>query len=88
MKSSPQALYSLALFSFIALAACFGLPAGAQTTATPTPQSHKPIVEQGVEGGLWHLEKNFESRLIVTNVLVDMPMTVTPFLYMADGTEY
>jgi hypothetical protein len=49
---------------------------------------HDPSTPQGMEGGLWRTDANFESILQLKNVLINHPLTATPILYMADGTEY
>lgn len=47
-----------------------------------------PTTQQGMEGGFWLVEKNFNPVLRLKNVLLNQPLTVTPTLYFADGTEY
>lgn len=50
---------------------------------------HKsPSTSQGAAGGFWRIDANFEPVLHLKNELVGTPLTVTPVLYMADGTEY
>lgn len=50
---------------------------------------HKsPATPQGAEGGFWRIDSNFEPILHLKNELLKTPLTVTPMLYMADGTEY
>jgi len=58
--------------------------------ASTTPPSHplKPAVAQGAGGGFWRVDHSFKSTIAVTNVLEIAPITVTPVLYMADGTRY
>ena len=43
---------------------------------------------QTMVGGLWRVDGNFESTIRIKNSLVVGPLTVTPVLYMADGTPY
>lgn len=50
------------------------------------PQS--PNTLQGVEGGFWRTDNNFDPILHLKNVLLKTPLPVTPILFFADGTEY
>ncbi len=47
----------------------------------------RPFVPQLLEGGVWRLDGTFESTLAITNVLSISSVTVTPSLFMQDGTE-
>ena len=38
--------------------------------------------------GLWRVDNGFISTIHVKNILITGPLTVTPVLFMADGTEY
>lgn len=58
--------------------------------------SSKPILlprlssatPQGVEGGFWRTDANYDPILRFKNVLLKQPLDVTPSLFFADGTEY
>lgn len=76
------------ILSFLAVILFLGPAAFAQTTIKKLDHFQTPAVAQGAEGGLWRTDGNFESALIIKNVLEITPITVTPVLYMADGTEY
>lgn len=58
-------------------------PSG-DTLATAIP----PIQAQDAGGAFWRIDGNFESVFHLRNVLETRPLTVTPVLWMADGTEY
>jgi hypothetical protein len=47
----------------------------------------KQVESQYLVGGAWRLDGNFEATLRITNVLEVSGITVTPVLFMADGTE-
>ena len=65
-------------------------PTTTQTPQAPTPPiaPKMPIVPQGAEGGFWRVDSGFQSTLMIKNDLQIAPLTATPVLYMADGTEY
>jgi Bacterial Ig-like domain (group 2) len=41
-----------------------------------------------MEGGFWRTDGHFDPVLRLKNVLLKQPLTVTPSLFFADGTEY
>lgn len=43
---------------------------------------------QTMVSGLWRVDGSFESTIRIKNTLVVGPLTITPVLYMADGTPY
>jgi hypothetical protein len=47
-----------------------------------------PHTPQGMEGGFWKVDNDFDPVLRLKNVLLNQPLSVTPILYFADGTEY
>ncbi|WP_353070544.1 Ig-like domain-containing protein (plasmid) [Tunturibacter empetritectus] len=59
-------------------------------TANPDeiPTLDPPMASREVGGSYWHIDGNFESVLHIKNVLETSELTVTPVLWMADGTEY
>ena len=61
------------------------MPLGAQVLQM---LKDKPLLQQGTDGGLWRTDHSFVSTLMLKNVLTIVPISVTPVLYMADGTEY
>lgn len=48
---------------------------------------HSPKTHQTATGGFWRTDRNFDAMLRIKNILIAMPLTVTPVIYMADGTE-
>jgi hypothetical protein len=48
----------------------------------------RPLLPQETDGGFWRTDHTFSSTLMLKNILYNMPITATPILYMADGTEY
>lgn len=80
-------LYAAHTFAFL----CCTLSSIAQGTASSTngiSTSMPPMAHQDVGGAYWHIDGNFESILNIKNVLETTQLTVTPVLWMADGTEY
>jgi hypothetical protein len=67
---------------------CVWRQIGAQTPKVVSLPLKDPSTAQGMEGGLWRTDHNFESTLELKNVLVNQALTATPILYMADGTAY
>ena len=49
---------------------------------------HDPSTTQEAAGGFWRIDRDFDAALRIKNVLLKQPLTVTPVLYMADGTEF
>lgn len=47
-----------------------------------------PPAAQESKGGYWRDDHTFQPTLIITSVLEERSLTVTPCLYAADGTEY
>lgn len=47
-----------------------------------------PNTPQGLEGGFWRIDGNFDATLRLKNILLKQSLVVTPSLYFADGTEY
>lgn len=47
-----------------------------------------PLAEQRMAGGYWRLDHTFQPVLIITNILQNVALPITPILYAADGTEY
>src|SRR4029077_21176221 len=43
---------------------------------------------QGLEGGFWRTDQNFDPILRLKNVLLKQSLSVKPVLYFSDGTEY
>jgi hypothetical protein len=84
----------LLAFSIVILSAAFLATATQRTSVTGShgsnlPSKHStPLVEQRLEGGYWRSDHTFRPMLIVTNILENAELPVTPSLYAADGTEY
>lgn len=92
-RSLAQRL-GVCLISLCAIALVLVPSAGYRTTAVSSlgPRSplasQRPAILQTVVGGLWRTDHTFEATLRIKNELVTGPLTVTPVLFMADGTEY
>jgi hypothetical protein len=56
-------------------------------SATNRP-NRKHLQRQQSQGGFWRVDHTFTPLLHINNLLHNVPITVTPMLYMADGTEY
>lgn len=76
----------------VVTSSCLMTVASAQTASTPKDPgpaiSRLPISPQELAGGFWRIDHDFKPTLQITNVLKVAPLTVTPILYMADGTPY
>jgi len=57
-------------------------PKVAKATALP------PAVPGSVVGGPWITDANFKSSIYLKNVVETSPVTVTPVLYLSNGTKY
>lgn len=49
---------------------------------------HRPAAAYEISGGLWRVDHSFEARLQIKNHVQLAPISATPVLFMADGTEY
>ena len=58
------------------------------TKVSRSATSRLPLAPQELAGGFWRTDHDFKPTLQITNVLSIAPLTVTPVLYMADGTSY
>jgi hypothetical protein len=73
---------SLCLFALSDIAA----QGSAKKTVLLPPRS--PNTPQGLEGGFWRTDNNFDPILHLKNVLLKLGLVVTPEIFFADGTEY
>ena len=48
----------------------------------------QPTGNWAIQCGLWRTDTSFNSTIQIKNRLVTEPVTVTPVLFMADGTEF
>jgi Bacterial Ig-like domain (group 2) len=48
----------------------------------------RPNIDQVLSGGLWRIDRSFQSSIQIYNRHIILRRTVIPVLYMADGTEY
>ena len=89
----------LLLRNLMVLLAAFAAVSGAEPqapSAKPAPplpteppaSKQNPMVEQRSVGGFCRTDHTFEASIRITNNLSIAPLSVTPILYMADGTEY
>ncbi|MGF7183224.1 hypothetical protein [Tunturiibacter psychrotolerans] len=77
------------LFVFI-ISSAFDISHAQDKAVNPgeIPTSDPPMASRDVGSSYWHIDGNFESVLHIKNVLETSELTVTPVLWMADGTEY
>src|SRR6185437_6413601 len=54
----------------------------------PRKTPKHPAVPQMIEGGLWRTDGDFRSVLMLKDALETSAISVTPVLFMADGTEF
>lgn len=54
----------------------------------PIISKKHPIKAQSAEGALWRTDGGFQPVLMLKNMLEISPISVSPILFMADGTEY
>jgi hypothetical protein len=47
-----------------------------------------PAMPRTMVGGLWMIDANFKSSIYLRNVVETDPVTVTPILYLSNGTKY
>lgn len=52
------------------------------------PKSHSPDVLRSVVGTLWMIDANFKSTIYLKNNVETSAITVTPILYLSNGTKY
>lgn len=69
------------------------LPQGTTASAAkpksgPLAWPRKPLKAQEAEGGIWRIDNGFQPMFMLKNALEIAPITVTPVLFMEDGTEY
>lgn len=92
-----RVLYASRPIVLVALAAGFSLaqqplvPAPHEPVAPQLPQPtkwHKPSVPRSLAGGLWRTDANYKSALYLRNDVETSPITVTPVLYLSNGTPY
>lgn len=80
-------LASVVLFSITKVRAkSAGLPASV-TATPPTPLRSQPK-SQRVFSGFWRVDHGFESTLRIKNVLITQSLSVSPVIYMADGSAF
>ncbi|MGA2219748.1 MAG: hypothetical protein ABSG51_16780 [Terracidiphilus sp.] len=78
-----------ALLSLLILqTACCVAPVFASTSKPINLLKLSPNTPQGLEGGYWKTEGNFDPILRFKNILLKQPLDVTPSLFFADGAEY
>jgi Bacterial Ig-like domain (group 2) len=73
----------------LALSCLVPFAAHAQPTqkAKPLPLL-PPTTPQGVEGGFWRTDGDYDSILHLKNILITQFLDVTPEIFFADGTEF
>ena len=78
----------LSTLSLVTALLCLGLGLRAQSNAPVILPELNPSAVQGLEGGFWRTDGNFDPILRLKNVLLKQSLQVTPSIYFADGTEY
>ena len=63
-------------------------PQAAPIPTEPPPSKQLPLAAQQAVGGFWRTDYSFKASIRITNSLAIAPLSVTPVLFMADGTEY
>ena len=56
--------------------------------AEPPARVQKPFAPQQATGAFWRTDHTFQASIRITNNLEIASLSVTPVLYMADGTPY
>jgi hypothetical protein len=59
----------------------------APLVSRPQPSS-KPPIPRALVGGLWMIDANMKSYLHITNSLVTSSLSVTPVLWLSNGTKF
>ena len=83
-----RAAPSFLAVSSIVLTIIASLPAHADTSGKSQKHSKLPVVNRSLVGGVWRVDHTFVATIQIKNALRNEAITVTPVLYMADGTEY
>ena len=76
------------LIAVVSIVSSLSIVSTAQTKAYVHHPERDPSTPQSVEGGIWRLDRNFESTLHLKNVLLNQALEAKPSLIMADGTSY
>jgi hypothetical protein len=88
-KCSYLALVALAAgFAANAAQTPSSSPPAVPVPTEPPPSKQLPLASQQAVGGFWRTDYSFKASIRITNSLAIAPLSVTPVLYMADGTEY
>ena len=81
--------FLVALFSICFISTASAQRATASASKAPVPGvSRLSLAPQELAGGFWRTDHDFTPTLQITNVLTVAPLTVTPVIYMEDGTPY
>jgi hypothetical protein len=95
MRKIPRVRASLVTVSVVLLGFAFHVY-GQSSVSPPShaqmqPQvlsGSRPNIDQVLSGGLWRIDRSFQSSIQIYNRHIILHRTVIPVLYMADGTEY
>lgn len=95
MRAIPRVRASLVTVSVVLLGLAFHVygqssvspPSHAQMQSRALSGS-RPNIDQVLSGGLWRIDRSFQSSIQIYNRHIVLSRTVIPVLYMADGTEY
>jgi hypothetical protein len=95
MRTIPRVRASLVTVSVVLLGLAFHVYG--QTSVSPPSHAQmqqqvrsgsRPNIDQVLSGGLWRIDRSFQSSIQIYNRHIILHRTVIPVLYMADGTEY
>lgn len=100
MHLGARRLVGFCINCFILLAAllsgvCLGqqpfVPAPNKPVPPQLPQPahwHSPAAARSLVGGLWRTDANFQSAIYLTNNVQTSSLSITPVLYVSNGTRY
>jgi hypothetical protein len=56
--------------------------------AYPRQQPSQQVVRRSMVGGFWMIDPNRKATINITNGLAELPLTVTPILFLSNGNRY
>jgi hypothetical protein len=87
-RKSSLLVASATILSALFLLASLRVARPASSRPAAAPKHKTGLAEHEMQGGYWRADHTFEPALILTNILENTALTVTPVLYAADGSEY
>ena len=92
MRHSIRISLAFLFVASIVLVSLFNVRARVVDKASPAPTTPKASrlqpKPQQVFSGFWRVDQGFESTLRIKNILITQNLTVSPVVYMADGTAF